>query len=114
MTCVTITNKRRVETVVQALLASVDGTPLRKVRPCDTHEIENSLNLRKARGLDCIPNECLRHLPRRPHILVPLAAPTTQSSSHHCKVSSITIKESHSIQFLDIAQGNNVITFYTF
>jgi hypothetical protein len=49
-----------VETRVQALLASVDETPLVKVRPCDIHKLANSLKLRKACGLDGIPNECLR------------------------------------------------------
>jgi hypothetical protein len=55
-----------VETRVQALLASVDETPLGKVKPCDVHKLANLLKLRKAYGLDGIPNECLRHLPRRP------------------------------------------------
>jgi hypothetical protein len=54
------------KTRVQALLASVDDTPWGKVTPCDTHKFVNSLKLRKACGLDSIPNECLRHLPRRP------------------------------------------------
>jgi hypothetical protein len=57
---------RQVEAKVQALVASVSGTPLEKVRPCDIHNLANSLKLRKACGLDGIPNECLRHLPRRP------------------------------------------------
>jgi hypothetical protein len=30
------------------------------------HKLVNSLKLRKACGFDRIPNECLRHLPRRP------------------------------------------------
>jgi hypothetical protein len=51
---------RQVETTVEALLASVSGTPLGKVRPCDIHNLANSLKLRKACGLDGIPNECLR------------------------------------------------------
>jgi hypothetical protein len=55
-----------VETRVQAPLASVDHTPLGKVSPCDTHKLANSLKLRKACGLDGIPNECLMNLPRRP------------------------------------------------
>jgi hypothetical protein len=54
------------ETTVQAVLASVDGTPLGKVRPCDIHNLRNSLELRKVCGLDSIPNECHRHLSRRP------------------------------------------------
>jgi hypothetical protein len=45
---------------VQALLASVDNTPLEKVRSCEM------LKLRKVCELDGIPNKCLRHLPRRP------------------------------------------------
>jgi hypothetical protein len=55
-----------VETTAKAVLASVSGTPLEKIRPCDIHNLANSLKLRKACGLDGIPNECLRHLPRRP------------------------------------------------
>jgi hypothetical protein len=54
-----------VGTTVQVLLASVDGTPLGKVKPCDIHKLANALKLRKACGLHGIPNECLRHLPRR-------------------------------------------------
>jgi hypothetical protein len=34
---------------------------MEKVRPCDIHKLVNSLKLRKACGLDGIPNECLRH-----------------------------------------------------
>jgi hypothetical protein len=55
-----------VETGIQGLLASVDDTPLRKVRPCDIHKLANSMKQRKACGLDDFQNECLRHLPRRP------------------------------------------------
>jgi hypothetical protein len=54
------------ETRVQALLASADDTPLRKVRICDVHKLANSLKLRKASGLDGTPNGCLRHLLKRP------------------------------------------------
>jgi hypothetical protein len=56
----------RVETTVQALLASVDGTPLGKVRPRDIHKLANSLKLREVSLLDGIPKACLEHLPRRP------------------------------------------------
>jgi hypothetical protein len=56
----------QVETTVQPLLKSVDGIPWGKVGPCDIHKLTYSLKLRKACGLDGIPNECLRHLPRRP------------------------------------------------
>jgi hypothetical protein len=41
-------HEQQVETTVQALLASVDGNPLGKVRPCDIHKSVNSLKLRKA------------------------------------------------------------------
>jgi hypothetical protein len=34
-------HERQVETTVQALLASVDGTPLGKVRRCDIHTLAN-------------------------------------------------------------------------
>jgi hypothetical protein len=61
-------HEREVGTTIQARLASVDGTPLGKVRPCEIHKLANSLKLRKASGLDGIPNECLRRLPRRPLI----------------------------------------------
>jgi hypothetical protein len=67
MTCVMKTmSDRQVETRVQALLASVDDTSLGEVRPCDILKLVNSLKLRKACGLDSIPNKCLGHLPRRP------------------------------------------------
>jgi hypothetical protein len=61
-------HEQQVENTVQALLAFVDGTPppRGKSRPCDIHKLANSLKLRKAGGLDGIPNERLRHLPRRP------------------------------------------------
>jgi hypothetical protein len=32
-------HERHVETTFQALLASADGTPLGKVKPCDTHKL---------------------------------------------------------------------------
>jgi hypothetical protein len=55
-----------VETRVEALLTSADDTPLIKVGLCDIKKLVKTLKLRKACGLDGIPNECLRHLPRRP------------------------------------------------
>jgi hypothetical protein len=58
-------HERRVETRVQGVLSSKDDTPLGKVRPCDIYKLVNSLKLTKICGLDGIPNECLRHLPRR-------------------------------------------------
>jgi hypothetical protein len=51
----------QVETRAQALLASVDNTPLGKVRPCNTHKLANSMKLREACGLDGIQNKCFRH-----------------------------------------------------
>jgi hypothetical protein len=49
---------------IQALLASVDDTALRKYGSV-TYQLENSLKLRKVYGLASIPNKCLRHLSRR-------------------------------------------------
>jgi hypothetical protein len=36
-----------------------------KLRPCDVSKEIRSFKLGKACGIDGIPNECLRHLPRR-------------------------------------------------
>jgi hypothetical protein len=55
---------RQVETRVQALLASVDDTPLEKLRPYDIQKLVKILTFRKACGFDGIPNECLMYLPR--------------------------------------------------
>jgi hypothetical protein len=55
-----------VEATVQALLVAVVNDPPEKVRPCDLQKLINSLKLKKAFGIDGIPNESLRHLPRRP------------------------------------------------
>jgi hypothetical protein len=41
-------------------------TPPQKVRPCDLQKLINSFKLNKACGIDGVPNECHRHLPRRP------------------------------------------------
>jgi hypothetical protein len=41
-------HEREVGTTVQALLASVEGTPLGKVRPCDIYKLTNSLKIEKA------------------------------------------------------------------
>jgi hypothetical protein len=57
---------RRVEAEVHALLETVDKNNPQRIRPCDVQKLIKSLKLRKARGIDGIPNECLRHLPRRP------------------------------------------------
>jgi hypothetical protein len=55
-----------VEARVQALLEAVDNNPLERIRSCDIQKLINSLKLRKACRIDGIPNECLRHFPRRP------------------------------------------------
>jgi hypothetical protein len=55
-----------VEARVQALLEAEDNDPPVKIRPRDLLKIMSSLKLRKACGIDGVPNECLRHLPRRP------------------------------------------------
>jgi hypothetical protein len=59
-------HERRVEARVQALLESVDNSPPERIRPCDVLKFMKTLKLRKACGIDGIPNECLRHLPRKP------------------------------------------------
>jgi hypothetical protein len=59
-------HERRVDIRVQALLEAVDNKPPERTRPSDLQKLINSLKLRKARGIDGIPNECPRHLPRRP------------------------------------------------
>jgi hypothetical protein len=41
-------------------------TPLEKIRPCELLKLISSLKLSKECGIDGIPNECPRHLPRRP------------------------------------------------
>jgi hypothetical protein len=58
-------HERRVESRVQALLTTVDENSPVKFRPCDVSEEIPSLELGKACGIDGIPKECLRHLPRR-------------------------------------------------
>jgi hypothetical protein len=55
-----------VEARVQALLDAEDNDPQEKVRPCGLQKLINPLKLNKACGIDGIPNECLRHLSRRP------------------------------------------------
>jgi hypothetical protein len=55
-----------VEARVQALLEAVDSDFPEIIRPCDLQKLLNTLKLKKACGIDCIPNECLRHLPKRP------------------------------------------------
>jgi hypothetical protein len=59
-------HERRVEARVKALLEAADNDPHERIRPCDLQKLLNSLKLKKVCGIDGIPNECLRHLPRRP------------------------------------------------
>jgi hypothetical protein len=65
MTLCDESHERRVETRVEALLEAVHKKPPERIRPCDLQKIINSLKLRKSCGIYVIPNECLRHLPRR-------------------------------------------------
>jgi hypothetical protein len=58
--------ERLVETRVEALLEAVGNKPPARIWPCDLQKLINSSKSRKASGIDGIPNECLRHLPRRP------------------------------------------------
>jgi hypothetical protein len=39
-------------------------TPPERIRPCDLLKVINSLQMQKACGIDGIPNECIRYLPR--------------------------------------------------
>jgi hypothetical protein len=55
--------------IVQTLLEAVDNKPPDRIRSCVLQKIINSLKLRKTCGIDGIPNESLRHLPRRPLVL---------------------------------------------
>jgi hypothetical protein len=50
------------EVRVQALLEAVDNNTPERIR----QKLIISLKLRKSCGIDGIPNECLRHIPRRP------------------------------------------------
>jgi hypothetical protein len=56
----------RMEARVQALREAVDRNHPERIRPCDVQKSIHSLKLRKACRIDGIPNECHRHLPRRP------------------------------------------------
>jgi hypothetical protein len=61
-------HERRVKARVQALLKAADSDPPERIRHCDLQKLLNSLKLKKACGIDGIPNECLRYLPRRPQV----------------------------------------------
>jgi retron-type reverse transcriptase len=56
---------RRLESKLCSKLQTTTFPPPEKIRPCDLLKLISSLKLEKARGIDGIPNECLRHLPRR-------------------------------------------------
>jgi hypothetical protein len=58
-------HERRVEASVQTLLEAADSKPPERIRPRDLQKLINSLKLKKSCGIDGIPNECLRHLPRQ-------------------------------------------------
>jgi hypothetical protein len=51
---------------VEAIGQDLPKQPPERIRRCDVQKFINTLKLRKACGIDGIPNECLRHLPRRP------------------------------------------------
>jgi hypothetical protein len=53
-----------VEATVQALLETVDNNSSQRIRPCNLQNLINFLKLRKACGIDGIPNEYLRNLLR--------------------------------------------------
>jgi hypothetical protein len=55
-----------VEARVQALLEGIHKKPPKRIRPSDLQKLFNSLKFRKSCGIDGIPNECVRNLPRRP------------------------------------------------
>jgi hypothetical protein len=59
-------HEQLVEAGVQTLLETVDNNHPYRISPCDLKKLVNSLKLKEACGIDVIPNECLRHLPRRP------------------------------------------------
>jgi hypothetical protein len=48
------------------LFEAVDSDPPERIRPCDLQKLLNSLKLKKPCGIDGIPDECLRDLPRTP------------------------------------------------
>jgi hypothetical protein len=58
-------HKWQVEARVQDLLKAADIDPPDRIRPSDLQNLIESLKLRKACGIDAIPNECLRQLPKR-------------------------------------------------
>jgi hypothetical protein len=61
-------HKRQVQATVRTLLEAIENISPERIGPCDLQKLVNSLKLRKACGIDGIPNECLRQLPRRPFV----------------------------------------------
>jgi hypothetical protein len=57
-----------VKATVQALLTTADEDNPVKFKPSDISREMQFFKLGKAYGFESIPNECLRHLPRRPLI----------------------------------------------
>jgi hypothetical protein len=49
---------QQVETRVQALFKDIHNNPHERIGPCDLKKLINSLKLRRAYGIDGIPNEC--------------------------------------------------------
>jgi hypothetical protein len=67
-------HERRVEARVEALLEAAESDSPERIRLCVLQKLLNSLKLKKACGIDGIPNQCLRHLPRRPLVHLILTA----------------------------------------
>jgi hypothetical protein len=59
-------HRRQVKAQVETLPATVGEDFPVNFRPCEVSKETQSLKLGKACSFDGIPNECLRHLPRRP------------------------------------------------
>jgi hypothetical protein len=59
-------HKWQVEATFRTLLEAIENNSPERIRPCDLQKLVNFLKLKKACGIDRIPNECLRQLPRRP------------------------------------------------
>jgi hypothetical protein len=59
-------HERRVEARIQALHEAIDENAPNQIKPSDALKLTKLLKKEKACGIDGIPNECLRHFPRRP------------------------------------------------
>ena len=58
-------HEQRVEVRIQALAESADDNTPNQIKHSDVLKLIKTLKKEKACGIDGIPNECLRHLPRR-------------------------------------------------